>query len=54
MFDYVAKLKEEPSKDACRQQPRLEPQKGLVVIAAFDGIGGARRAAELLGLEPAL
>ena len=30
------------------------PSEGLVLVAPFDGIGGARRALEVLGIEPAL
>ena len=55
MFEYVAKLKEEQPDDARpKRKPKLEPQKGLVLIAAFDGIGGARRAVEILGIKPAM
>ena len=55
MFEYVAKLKEEPHEDArSKRKPKLEPLKGLVLIAAFDGIGGARRALEILGIKPAM
>ena len=31
-----------------------EPKKGLVLVSPFDGIGGARRALEILEIEPAL
>ena len=30
------------------------PQESLVVVSAYDGIGGARRALEILGITPAL
>eukprot|EP00973_Karenia_brevis_P019716 2703429-Karenia_brevis.AAC.1 len=30
------------------------PEETLVLVSPFDGIGGARRALEILGLKPAL
>ena len=51
LFEYVARLRENPSADI-----RLEasPHEGLVLVAPFDGIGGARSALELLGIKPAM
>ena len=46
-FDQACKL-----EDAVKELK--EPEKQLVLIAAFDGIGGARRALELLGITPAV
>ena len=48
-FEHVAAL-----VDSSPAQVRLPPSQGLVLVAPFDGIGGARRAIEILGLEPAL
>ena len=33
---------------------KVPPAQGLVLVGAFDGIGGARRALEIVGIEPAL
>ena len=33
---------------------QVPPEEGPVLIAAFDGIGGARRALELLDITPAI
>eukprot|EP00973_Karenia_brevis_P023841 3287300-Karenia_brevis.AAC.1 len=35
------------------KRPR-NPEETLVLVSPFDGIGGARRALEILGLKPAL
>ena len=48
-FDYVTKL-----VDGQPSSGRLPPEQGLVLIAPFDGIGGARRSLEILGVVPAL
>ena len=33
---------------------KVPPARGLVLVGAFDGIGGARRALEIVDIEPAL
>ena len=47
-FEHFMTLGEEP------ELREVSPENGLVLIAAFDGIGGARRALELLNLKPAV
>ena len=49
IYERVAKL-----DGVKRTQPSEELKDGLVLIAPFDGIGGARRALDLLKIEPAL
>ena len=34
--------------------PVAPPEESLVLVNTFDGIGGARRALELLGIKPAI
>jgi len=48
-FEQIAAL-----VDSSPTPVRLHPSQGLVLVAPFDGIGGARRAIEILGLIPAL
>ena len=33
---------------------KVPPAQGLVLVGAFDGIGGARRPLEIVGIQPAL
>ena len=49
-FEEIAKLVEKPVP-VKKKRPATE---GLVLVSPFDGIGGARRALEILGITPAL
>jgi len=43
-----------PDPEELKEIAHKCPEEGLVVVAAYDGIGGARRALELLDIKPAL
>ena len=48
VFESFMNMEEDP---VVRKVPSAQ---GLVLVGAFDGIGGARRALEIVGIEPAL
>ena len=51
-FERVAALRDESSGPMVVPEKRREPREGLVLVAAVDCIGGARRALEILGIVP--
>ena len=51
-FERIAKLQEETIASTGRGE--IPPDTGLVLVSVFDGIGGARRALELVDIKPAV
>lgn len=59
MYEKVCALEDEESYSARKAMRKkeaatLNASEDLVLVAPYDGIGGARRSLELLGLKPAL